>query len=60
MSYLHDGGIPDEAFTNLNEPKLYHAYKWNDSVPLDGRELTYNAEATGLGAALRRAGQLAV
>ena len=60
MSYLHDGGIPDEAFTNLNEPKLYHAYKWNDSVPLDGRELTYNAEASGLGAALRHAGQLAV
>ena len=59
LSYIHDGGVTNEELANMHEPKLYHAYKWNDSVRLDTRSsLYYDAESSGFGAALRRAGQL--
>ena len=32
LSYVHDGGVQDTKLTNMTEPMLYHAYKWNDSA----------------------------
>ena len=28
LSYVHDGGVSGADLSNLDEPMLYHAYKW--------------------------------
>ena len=59
LSYLHDGGVEEEQLArNLDEEQLFHAYKWNNSVPL-GDGVRFDAERYGFGALLRSAGQLA-